>query len=299
MDGRGLATGVTYVADGREHVQRADVVMLAAHTYENVRLMLLSRSPAHPAGLANGSGQVGLGFMTHINPEVYGLFPGLDLKLTTGSWAQAVCIDDFNGDNFDHTGLGFISGGMLTAGHELLKPILLSRTLPADVPRWGAAWKSWIASNARSIAVTLAQVDVLPYEGNVLDLDPRARDAFGLPRIRVTFRVHPRELRARTYLVGRLAAWLREAGASRTWELPGDAIEMRTAYGGTRMGEDSGTSVVDRFGFAHEVPNLALIGASTFPTSGGHNPTLTLQALAWRTAERVAATNRLTSATGN
>ena len=53
------------------------------------------------------------------------------------------------------------------------------------------------------------------------------------------------------------------------------------------MGADPATSVVDPFGLTHEVPNLALVGASTFPTTGGHNPTLTVQALAWRTAERV------------
>ena len=288
VDGRGRATGVTYVVDGREHVQRAGLVMLAAHTYENVRLMLMSASPEHPAGLANGRGQVGLDFMTHINPEVYGLFPGVDLKVATGSWGQGVCIDDFNGDNFDHTGLGFISGGMLTAAHELLKPIAVSRTLPPGRPRWGTHWKRWIAANARSIAMTLAQLDVLPYEGNALDLDPVARDAHGLPRIRVTFRVHQREMRARAFLADKLGAWLREAGASETWEAPGDALEMRTAYGGTRMGDDPQASVVDRFGLAHEVPNLAVLGSSTFPTTGGHNPTLTLQALAWRTAEHVA-----------
>ena len=54
------------------------------------------------------------------------------------------------------------------------------------------------------------------------------------------------------------------------------------------MGDDPGTSVVDRFGFSHECPNLGVIGASTFPTTGGHNPTLTVQALAWRTAEHLA-----------
>jgi len=53
------------------------------------------------------------------------------------------------------------------------------------------------------------------------------------------------------------------------------------------MGDDPNTSVVDRFGFGHECPNLGVIGASTFPTTGGHNPTLTLQALTWRTAERL------------
>jgi gluconate 2-dehydrogenase alpha chain len=58
------------------------------------------------------------------------------------------------------------------------------------------------------------------------------------------------------------------------------------------MGDDPAGSVVDSFGFAHEVPNLGILGTSTFPTTGGHNPTLTLQALAWRTADRWVARNR-------
>jgi gluconate 2-dehydrogenase alpha chain len=49
------------------------------------------------------------------------------------------------------------------------------------------------------------------------------------------------------------------------------------------------TNVVDRFGFSHEVPNLGIVGASVMGTSGAHNPTLTAQALAWRTAEHLAA----------
>ena len=288
VDRRGRASGVAYVKNSREHIQPASVVMLAAGTYENVRL-LLSRSPTNPAGLANARGQVGLGFMPHINPEVFGLFPGVDLKIHTGSWAQGVCIDDWNGDNFDHAGLGFTSGGMFTAAHELLKPIRLSQTIPPGLPRWGPEWKRWISANARSIAVTNAQLDVLPYHGNFLDLDPHATDAHGVPRVRVTFRMHSRERRASAFLREKLAEWMREGGASTTWPSPGESIEMRTAYGGTRMGNDPETSVVDRFGFAHEVPNLGLLGTCVFPTAGGHNPTLTLQALAWRAAERVAA----------
>jgi choline dehydrogenase-like flavoprotein len=59
------------------------------------------------------------------------------------------------------------------------------------------------------------------------------------------------------------------------------------AYGGTRMGDNRETNVVDRWGFSHEVPNLGILGASVMGTSGAHNPTLTAQAWAWRTAERL------------
>ncbi len=61
------------------------------------------------------------------------------------------------------------------------------------------------------------------------------------------------------------------------------------AYGGTRMGDNPETNVVNRFGLSHEVPNLGILGASVMGTSGAHNPTLTAQALAWRTAEHLAA----------
>ena len=60
------------------------------------------------------------------------------------------------------------------------------------------------------------------------------------------------------------------------------------AYGGTRMGNDSTTNVVDQWGFSHEAPNLGILGASVMGTSGARNPTLSVQALSWRTAEYLA-----------
>jgi gluconate 2-dehydrogenase alpha chain len=59
------------------------------------------------------------------------------------------------------------------------------------------------------------------------------------------------------------------------------------AYGGTRMGDDPETNVVDRWGFSHEATNVGVLGASVMGTSGARNPTLTSQALAWRTAEHL------------
>jgi gluconate 2-dehydrogenase alpha chain len=86
----------------------------------------------------------------------------------------------------------------------------------------------------------------------------------------------------------KLEEWLAQAGATATWSSDKMSLDGRHAYGGTRMGDDPSTSVVDPDGFAHEMPNLGILGASTFPTTGGHNPTLTVQATAWRTAERLA-----------
>jgi gluconate 2-dehydrogenase alpha chain len=60
------------------------------------------------------------------------------------------------------------------------------------------------------------------------------------------------------------------------------------AYGGTRMGTNPETNVVNGWGFSHEAPNLGILGASVMGTSGSRNPTLTLQAIAWRTADYLA-----------
>ena len=85
----------------------------------------------------------------------------------------------------------------------------------------------------------------------------------------------------------RMEEWYREAGAIEIVSTGlGNAMGASThAYGGTRMGNNSETNVVDRWGFAHEAPNLGVLGASVMGTSGSRNPTLTVQALSWRTAE--------------
>lgn len=288
-DADGLVTGVAYVQDGRERFQPARVVLLASFTYENTRLLLVSRSPAFPRGLSNTSGQVGRHFMVHATPVVYGLFPGRRLNLLNGTWAQATCVDDWNADCFDHTGLGFVGGGMLSASQEL-KPIeTVTRLPPPTLPRWGSAWKAWLQRHAQSVGVVTGQLETLAYEHNRLDLDPAVRDPHGMPVVRISHRLGENERRGYAFLSAKLEEWLLEAGASETWRSPGVAIEGRHCYGGTRMGDDPDSSVVDRDGFCHEVPNLGILGASTFPTTGGHNPTLTVQALAWRTAQRTIA----------
>lgn len=285
VDGDGVARGVTYVQDGQARRITARIVILSAFTYENVRLLLLSTSEQFPHGLSNRSGQVGKHFMTHTFVLGFGLFPGRRLNAWSGSNAQGTAVADFDAANAEHP--DFIGGGVIMAGHEI-RPLLHHRFAPPGVPRWGSARKRWLAENLQSLGWTYTLPDELPYEDHYLDLDPHVTDDHGLPVIRVTQKLRPNEIRQYEYLAERMREWFEAAGAAEFWHTPIANSPINThAYGGTRMGEDPATSVVDSYGFSHEVPGLVVLGASTFPTSGGVNPTETAEALTWRTVDRI------------
>ena len=286
-DQKGLATGVHFIQEGRAYFQPARSVVLAAYTYENVRLLLTSTSAAFPHGLANNSGNVGKYFMTHAFPMTFGVFPGQNLQRWGGTAAQAAAIADFDADNFDHSENGFIGGSVLMAPAEN-KAIFNALWTAPSVARWGSEWKRWLRANANSIGWVWTLPDVLPYHANFLDLDPDHRDRDGVPLVRCTYQYFENEHRQSQFLVDRASEWLTAAGATETWHVPIAPAPISThAYGGTRMGTDPAVSVVDGFGKAHEVPNLMVLGASTFPTSGGVNPTQTVEALTARSARHL------------
>jgi len=139
--------------------------------------------------------------------------------------------------------------------------------------------------------LTVAAAIALAHEDNVLDLDPTAKDSLGMPVIRITAEYKDNEKKIGRYVAEKMRRWYMDAGAI---AVQGDgnvgtAMGVSThAYGGTRMGDNQETNVVNRWGLSHEVPNLAILGGATFPTSGNHNPTETIEALAWRTAEHIA-----------
>ncbi len=226
--------------------------------------------------------------MAHVSARRFGVFPNRRLnRLNGSSGGQGTCVDDWNDDNFDHTRLGFIGGGMMTAIQEEHPVQMISQPPPPGIPRWGSDWKAWTIDHAHSTAVVSSEVWNLPYRTNAMDLDPVNKDPFGAPVVRVTHRIGDNERRAIAFLGEKLREWLEAAGAGRTWSLDHIRLESRHPFGGTRMGSDPASSVVDRYGFSHEVPNLGVLGASNFPTTGGHNPTLTLQALSWWTAQHL------------
>ncbi len=290
VDRDGRARGVDYLRGGRTYHQPASVVVLASYVYENVRLLLLSNSKAYPNGLSNNHGQVGVGYISHIYGGAGGLFEGRRLNLYGGASAQYTSFDDFNNDNFGHQGLGFIGGGGMGAGVGL-KPIGAALHTPPTLPQWGPEWKRWLARNAGSVGGVGFQAESLPYESNRLDLDPVAKDDLGIPRIRITMAPMQEQERLRaSFLTDKATQWLQEMGASQIWpSQPSNPPMNNHAFGGTRMGTSPDNSVVDRWLLSHEVPNLAILGGAAFPSSTGRNPTETIEALALRTGEHIAA----------
>jgi gluconate 2-dehydrogenase alpha chain len=290
--GDGKVTGVTYIRDGKEYFQPAKAVLLVSYTYENSRLLLLSKSKGYPNGLSNRHGQVGRHYFGHWDAQagvsVTALFP-MDLNIWYGAIAQNVTVDEWADDNFDHSGLGFIGGASIQVNTEKHPIGAAAMATYGRAPQWGSKWKAFVRENAGRWVSAYVQSNTFPYENTFLDLDPEFKDPLGDAVCRVTSGPKESEPRQALYAVNKMEEWFRAAGAievqaSRAFRGPGLTTH---AFGGTRMGDNAETSVVDKWGFSHEAPNLGILGASVMGTSGARNPTLTVQALAWRTAKRL------------
>ena len=294
-DNSGKVTGVSYYGPDRsDNTIEADLVIVAPFIYDNTRLMLLSKTDKFPNGLANSSGHLGKHIMAHMMVPVFVTFQDRYVNNFMGPSAQKHSIDDFNADNFDHKDLGFIRGAQISIGTPTLEggPISASYiTPPPGTPRWGAAYRDFLARNYARHGAMVGQTENLPYPDQTIDLDPHVRDAWGLPAPRLTYDWRRPNERARVAFVQKKMEEIGHAmGAPQVWGGPVSPAGAPGAHheGGTRMGSDPKGSVVNKYGQTWDHSNLFLVGSSTFPTMGtGFNPTLTIQALAYMTADAI------------
>ncbi|HEY0791833.1 MAG TPA: GMC family oxidoreductase [Chthoniobacterales bacterium] len=290
-DGDGRVSGAEYVDPlGRRRLQKARAVILSAYTFENVRLLFLSGDARHPEGLGNNRGQLGKHFMTKMFAHVDGYVPGVTFNRHTGPAAQGLVLDDFFRPEFDPVRHGFIGGATLGAEQQFL-PIQISReALPPDVQRWGKPYKEHLRQ-WQHFGVVRIQPDTLSYAANCLELDPHHRDrsGLGLPVLRITYDLRENEHRLSDWMETKAEEILRLMGATRTWR--GDrftGVGSSHDFGGARMGDDPGKTVVNADLRVHDTPGLYVYSGAVFPTCPGINPTLTLAALVYRAAEKLA-----------
>jgi gluconate 2-dehydrogenase alpha chain len=297
VDGDGLATGVTYVdQQGNEHFQPADVVIVSAFTLENNRLLLLSKSKAHPNGIGNDRGRVGRNYAYQIYPPaVTGVWEGERLNQYMANTATMKILYDFNADNFDHSNLDFIGGSqLLSEGCERAPVTSVGKMKDPDGKTWGQGWKDTIRNDWDSTGSIVTQGEVQAYADNFLDLDPHYRDRWGNPLLRLTFDWHDNERNMWRYVAARakevMVAMKPTKIASFTPELPAYNIEKYQSThpsGGCTMGSDPSDSVTNSYGQVWDSPNVFVTGAALWPQNPGANPTGTVGAVTYRAAEAI------------
>jgi gluconate 2-dehydrogenase alpha chain len=286
------AVSVTYVdASGEEIEQPADLIVLCSYILNNVRLLLLSGIGA-PYDPQTGQGVIGRNYAYQITSSVNLFYDDRILNPFIGAGAHGMLVDEWNGDNFDHAGLGFIGGGYVGVVQTGARPIE-THPVPEGTPNWGGAFKKAIAANYLKTMSIATHGAVMSHRGNYLDLDPTYRDVYGRPLLRMTFDFTDNEHRMSDYLTDRAvdiarAMKPREMRVNRrtgSW----DVVPYQTTHntGGAIMGTDPATSAVNRYLQTWDVPNLFVMGASAFPQNPGYNPTGTVAALAYASAAAI------------
>jgi choline dehydrogenase-like flavoprotein len=287
-DEQGRASGAIYIdRDGREHFQAGSAVVMAANGIGTPRLLLLSKSRYHLDGLANSSGLVGRRLMLHPNASVNGYYD-LDLESWLGPFSQVLHSLQFYGTD---PARDFVRGAkwQVVPSVGVLMNLFSNSDLPFE-ERWGAAVHQLISETVgRGLQWCLGTED-LPDEANRVTLDPELKDSDGIPAPRIRYRISENTRRMIRFNLDRMQEAHEAGGAIRTVEQELWLDEPGHLLGTARMGNDPATSVVDKYGRAHDVDNLFIVDGSIFVTAGAMNPTSMICALALRTAEHIVAT---------
>ena len=298
-DGNGRATGVIYIdkETRTENRVRGRAVIVAASTCETARLLLNSKSGEFPNGLANGSGLVGRYLMDTVGFSVRGTVPALE-NLTRYD------TDGFGGAHLyapwwawdDHARLGFPRGYHIEIGGGFGMPGVGSFHGAARRHGYGRAMKQRIREEYGASVGFSGRGEMIPNQLSYCEIDPEVVDQWGIPVLRFHFEWSDHEWKQarhmeRTFIdiietmggrVGGIGAAGREGNGI---SIPGSIIhEVGTA----RMGADPRASVLNSFCQAHEVRNLFVCDGASFVSNPDKNPTLTINALAWRACEYLA-----------
>ena len=287
-------SAVRYVdtRSGAEYEQPAGLVLLCAYVFNNT-LLVLQSGIGRPYDPATGRGVVGKNYCYQTTARIQVFMEHEEINPFIASGANGMAIDDVNGDNFDHAGLGFIGGAMIFCSPPSGRPIM-TRPVPPGTPRWGAAWKQATAKWYRHAFTINVSGASHAHRTNYLDLDPTYRDALGRPLIRMTYDFQDNDRKLLAYATG-TAVKIAEAMKPTTFALMRPqhgsfhVVPYQSTHntGGTIMGTDPDASVVNRYLQCWEADNLFIMGASAFPQNPGYAPTATVGALAYWSARAI------------
>jgi choline dehydrogenase-like flavoprotein len=274
-------TGVEYYDDKKQkQVQEASVVILAAWSAQNPRILLNSKTDKHPKGLANKNELVGKFMMTHNIAGTWALFDH-DITPHMGTiGAQFMSYDRYAKTSYPNAfGSTFIVAGaaMKTSDFAQARGDLFGPDLHAFMKR-----------AAKGLTRITCFGEGLPRLENRVEL-ASDKDEFGMPLARLTHSFDDDSVALWNANFEQGVKVAKATGAKEVWPGKGPVIPTTHLHGGAIMGTSAANSVTNSYGQTHEIPNLWMAGPCIFPTEGASNPTYTIFAVSQRGAENLAA----------
>ncbi|GBQ99681.1 GMC family oxidoreductase [Asaia lannensis] len=278
-DSRGLATGVHYHREGKWHFQRAKQVIVAGYAIETPRLLLNSATDRFPDGLANRSGYVGRNLMVQSNQAVYGRMKEM-VRWNKGPPSLTIT------EHWNYEDKKDFFGGYCWMAQGPL-PLEWSSAVSSSRGMWGEALRQKMMDYNHQVGLKMVG-EMLPSMENRVTLADE-KDQYGLPITRITYGWQDNDKVMIQHALGEMQRSLELIGAQDIWRQENDTNHLA---GTARMGFSAENSVVDADCRSWDVPNLWICDGSVFPTVGGVNPSLTITAIALRTADRIQTLHR-------
>lgn len=304
----GKARGVSYVnkKDRKEYKVRAKVVVLAASACESARLLLNSKSTDFPDGLANSSGTVGKYLMDTTGTSVAGLIPKLmdmpahnedgvgGMHLYIPWWGDNSKLDFARGYHVE------LWGGRGMPSYGFMGGIQNYNDLFRDGPKRSGGYGKSLKEDYRkyygSIIGLSGRGESIGYEDNYCEIDPNVVDEWGIPVLRFNYNWSDQEYNQVRHMQNTFRSIIDEMGGHALWDMPGkedgygisNPGQIIHEVGTTRMGDDPGTSVLNKHCQAHDVDNLFVLDGGSFVSQPHKNTTWTILALSMRGSEYIA-----------
>lgn len=300
VDSQGRANGVHYIDKETrlDEWTEARIVVLAASACESARILLNSKSALFPNGLANGSGTVGKYVMDTVGAGVYGQIPALEnLPRHNEDGASAMHMympwwlyrEQLRGDLDFGRGYHIEFGG----GQRIPGAGAFGGLEPLTGGSYGAQFKEDCRRYYGSFLYMDGRGEMIPNEDCYLEIDPDNVDQWGIPTVRFHWKWSSHEINQAAHMQrtfagiiesmgGRVLSTVHGDDGSRAILRPGQIIHE---VGGVRMGSDPDDSALNQYSQSWEVPNLFCMDGGPFVSNADKNPTLSIMAIAWRSAE--------------
>ena len=299
MDENGKATGVICIdkVTGEERALKARVVVLAASSAESVRILLNSKSPRHPNGVANSSGLVGKYIMDTVGARLGGQIPRLEnvpIHNEDGAGGNHVYMPWWLYKEQLAGKLGFARGYHIEFGTGRRMPGMGVTSGMTDLTNgsYGRKFKEDARCYYGSFVGFAGRGEMIPNDDSFCDLDPVVKDKWGIPVLRFHWKWSDHETKQAAHMQQTFAALITEMGGTVQSKVEADgakAIEpggkIIHEVGGTIMGTDPKKSVTNQWCQTWDVKNLFVTDGGPFASNADKNPTLTIMALAWRASD--------------